>query len=101
MFVGEVLVAEVEVSLRERRSSGSVRRFSGGGVPSMGTTDSPTCPTMLNPVGSSSCSDSGSMALIMSSDGNEQFCSTSYLCLARTYGSSSSRSLIRDCTVRG
>ena len=31
------------------------------------STDAPTWPTMLNPVGNSSCSASGSMALIMSS----------------------------------
>lgn len=66
-----------------------------------GTTDAPTWPTMLNPVGNSSCSASGSMALIMSSDGHERFCSTRYSCLAHTYGSSSSRSLIRDHMVRG
>lgn len=33
--------------------------------------------------------------------GYEQFCSIRYLCLAHTYGSSSSRSLIRDCKVKG
>ena len=35
-------------------------------------TYAPTWPTMLKPVGKSSCSASGSMALIMSSDIHEQ-----------------------------
>ena len=33
--------------------------------------DAPTWPTMLNPEGISSCSPSGRMALIMSSDGSD------------------------------
>lgn len=66
-----------------------------------GSRDAPMCPTMLKPVGMSEESATGSMALIMSSRVvRERCCSIRYLSLARTYGSSSSRSLIRDYTVR-
>ena len=63
VFVGEVLVAEVQVGWRVVSGRLVCRCwFLKDG------TDVPTWPMMLNPEGTSSCSASGSIALMISSD---------------------------------
>lgn len=63
VFVGEVLVAEVQVGWRAVAGR-LVCRF---WFLKDGTTDVPTWPMMLNPEGTSSCSASGSIAVMISS----------------------------------
>ena len=95
VLVREILIAEIQMGFEMTNFVSLLFLHSG-------ITDAPTWPTMLNPVGSSSCSVSGSMALIMSSGGSEPSpFRYDHLRFARTYGSSSSRSSTRDYTARG